>query len=211
MGARARFGGREGQDLIWLGRSRFSLDKILEIMRLPAGLARHERTFPIPDPTPSLAELLPNRDPILFLTDTSVVSLLVGTKKLVVRELVLPINPVGASGSPVAVGDFLRPFDPNVPIGWRSAVVPARAEELPPAAAGTHLLAILDGAQAVNNWLRNIDAAVVIVVLDRSDPGSEAAAFTVTQARAYATPAPLSSLGWTPPQGCEALAFREMR
>ncbi len=196
----ARFGGREGQQLIRLGHSRFSLDRILEIMPLPAGLACDERTSRVPDPAPSLAELLPNRDPILFLTDTSVISLLIGTKKVLMQELVLPISPAGASGPPAAVGEFLRPFDPGVPIGWRSAVVPARAEELPPVVAASQpLLAILDGAQSVNNWLRDIDAAVVVVVLDRSDPGSETAALTVTQARARAAPVPLSSLGWVPP------------
>jgi hypothetical protein len=208
----ARFGGREGRELIWLGGSRFPLNKVLEIMPLPAGLTRREKAFRVPDPAQSLAELLPNRDPNLFVTDTSVVSLLIGTRKTLVQELVLPIGPAGAPGPPLAAGELLRPFDPEVPIGWRSAIVPARAEELPAVAAGGRpLLAILDGAQAVNNWLRDVDAVVVIVVLDRSDPGSETAAFTLTQARAYATPVLLASLGWAPPLGCEALAFREAR
>jgi hypothetical protein len=208
----ARFGGREGPELIWLGGSKFSLDRILEVMPLPAGLTCRERAFPVPDPAQSLAELLPNRDPSLFLTDTSLVSLLVGIKKALMQELALPIGPAGAPGPLSAIGEFLHPFDPEVPIGWRSVVVSARAEELPPVVACSRpLLAILDGAQAVNNWLRDIDAVVVVVVLDRADPGSDTAALTLTQARAYATPTPLAPLGWTPPQGCEALAFRETR
>jgi hypothetical protein len=206
----ARFGGRGSQGLIWLGSSRFPLDRILEIGPLPAEFTSRQRAYPVPDPVPSLGGLLPGRDPGLFLTDASLVCLLVGTKKALMQELALPVGPPGASGPLAAVGDLLRPFDPADPTGWRSAIVPARAEELPQVVtAAQPLLAILDGAQAVNNWLREVDAPVVVVVLDRSDPGSEAAALTVTQARAYATPASLATLGWSPPLGCEALAFQE--
>jgi hypothetical protein len=208
----ARFNGRDSQGLIRLGSSRFPPDRIMEIAPLPAGFDRRERSYPVPVPTPPLAELLPGRDPSLFLTDTSLVCLLVGTKKVLVRELALPIGLAGASRSLAAIADLLRPFDPGDPTGWRSAIVPARAEELPQlVAAARPLMAILDGAQAVNNWFWEVEAPVVVVVLDRSDPGSEAAAFTVTQARAYATPASLAALGWTPPLGFEALAFREVR
>ena len=208
----ASFGGRDSQGLIWLGSSRFPIDWILEIRPLPDGFSRRERAYPIPAPAPSLARLLPGRDPGLLLTDTSLACLLVGTKKILIQELALPIGPGGGAGPLAAVRHLLRPFEPADPTGWRSAIVPARAKELPEIVTDARPpVAILDGAQAVNNWLREVDAPVVVVVLDRSDPGSEAAVFSVTQARAYARPTPLATLGWAPPLGCEALAFREVR
>ncbi|GAA4616593.1 hypothetical protein GCM10023195_73830 [Actinoallomurus liliacearum] len=93
-------------------------------------------------------------------------------------------------------------------VGWRSVLMPARSDDAawaswpePPTTA------VLDGAYAISRWLEECDARLIVAILDRSEPGLEAAVSVLEQRRAYMKAITLDELRWQPSSGCELMAF----
>ncbi|MGW5154482.1 hypothetical protein ACWEPN_03265 [Nonomuraea wenchangensis] len=159
--------------------------------------------------TTFVKSLLPSEDPEEFLSSWDWSLMLVGSPERIYDDLAEHISmPGGLHFGPMS--SIVRPIQLTAPTGWRSSVMSARAETLPWEASPTspHLV-ILDRAYATSRWLPECPAPVVIAILERTEPGVDAAVATLMQERAYATSVRDHELGWNAPAGCEVLAFRK--
>jgi hypothetical protein len=114
---------------------------------------------------------------------------------------------VGWGHEPAAdkIGSILLPDTEGGPT-WATRIYAAQVLqdlELPPDVR----LAVLDGASAIR-WLSAVESDVVVAVIDRRTT-DDIAAETVMQVRARSVQLlELKALGWHPPPGVEALAFK---
>jgi hypothetical protein len=192
------------------GTGAYQTRAIREIREIPSGIEIPEGTATFhPDTDHTFIKgLLPNSDPEDFLSSWDLSIVLVGSPERLYGELAERIS---ISDTPHfwPIGTIVRPIEHSAPVGWRSAVMSARAAEpiwekfplLPE-------LIILDGAYATSRWLPDCQASVVVSILERGEPGVEAAVAALMQERSYAVPVTSRELAWLPPDGCELLAFR---
>jgi hypothetical protein len=193
--ARARMEGGAG----WL------VDKILAVSALPA-LGRPERA---PRPSPGIAEqfagLDRNWDARLACPPTDLA--LVGTRAWLLDDVKAYLTVEGrATAPPSLVSGLLLPQGMQ-PATWSTRLYSSAgfADQLP--LPSGILAVVLDGAGAIK-YLDDIEAPVVICVIDRSVADETAAEFIVQRRNAGSDPVPVSSLGWSSVPGIEALAFK---
>ncbi len=189
----------------------FQARMIRQIRTLPEGLEVRDGSWESGSDSDRafIESLLPNADPEAFLSSWDWSLVLVGSPTRIYADLSERISLNAASRPFGAIGTIVRPMEQSGPVGWRSSIMSARADtpvwEKFPAAPQ---LVILDGAQAISRWLPKCQAPVVVAVLERTEPGAEAAASALMQERSYAEPVNGSEVPWAPPHGCELLAFR---
>lgn len=129
---------------------------------------------------------------------------ILGTKSWLEEELQAWVG-WGTDDVPDRFTDVLLP-DLGNPPSWATILCAAQAlQEL-------HLpreldLVLLDGGSAIR-WLADVLSPVVVAIIDRSSP-DESAPETFMQCRGRNEPlVGLDCLGWRPPPGIEALAYR---
>lgn len=128
---------------------------------------------------------------------------ILGTKSWLEEELQAWVG-WGTDDVPDRFTDVLLP-DLGNPPSWATIVRAAQTlQEL-------HLpreleLVLLDGGSAIR-WLADVLSPVVVGIIDRSSP-DESGPDTIMQRRARSEPIGLDFLGWHPPPGIEALAYR---
>lgn len=161
-----------------------------------------------------LAGMLRHRDPVEYITSWNWDLVLTGSPVRLhadMAERICPPMPGAVLGS---LASIIRPLEISSIgerariAGWRSVLMPSRSEEAvwsgwpePPA------VTVLDGAYAISRWLEGCKARLTVAIIDRSEPGLDAAVSVLEQERAYMKPIPMDGLGWEPPGGCELLAF----
>lgn len=110
----------------------------------------------------------------------------------------------GPAGLPDEISAILLP-DTDMSPTWATRIYAAQLVQdldLP-----TNLsLVVLDGASAIR-WLPEVESPVIVAIIDRR-AADEAASEMVMQVRARSELVSLDTLGWQPPVGIEALAFR---
>jgi hypothetical protein len=110
----------------------------------------------------------------------------------------------GPAGLPDEISAILLP-DTDMSPTWATRIYAAQLVQdldLPPNLS----LVVLDGASAIR-WLPEVESPVIVAVIDRR-AADEAASEMVMQVRARSELVSLDTLGWQPPVGIEALAFR---
>ncbi|XVQ11399.1 hypothetical protein ACQP1W_02135 [Spirillospora sp. CA-255316] len=161
-----------------------------------------------------LTGMLRSHDPLEYITSWNWDLVMVGSPARLHADLAERIGP-GGLGTPLgSLASAVRPLDASGATegariaGWRSVLMASRSEEAvwaswpePPA------VAVLDGAYAISRWLEVCEAELIIAIVDRSEPGLDAAVSVLDQEKAYMKPIMMDGLGWEPPGGCELLAF----
>ncbi|NYH52206.1 hypothetical protein HNR06_001795 [Nocardiopsis arvandica] len=159
--------------------------------------------------THQLRRALNGRDPLPFITSWSQALVVIGSVSRLRQEIDVAITPTGKQ-EPFPLSAFIRPQHQDDPLGWRSFFASVDTDA-PAWESWKHPpeLIILNGARATSQWLHECQAPVVLSVLDRSAPGAEWAAQTLLQNRAHSGFATLgpTDVSWSPPPGCELLAF----
>jgi hypothetical protein len=128
---------------------------------------------------------------------------ILGTKSWLGDDMTASIG-WGSAGLADRISAILLP-DTDMSPTWATRIYPAQLlQEL-------HLpsdlsLVVLDGASAIR-WLPVVESPVVVAVIDRQ-AADETASEMVMQVRARSGLVLLDTLGWQPPAGIEALAFR---
>lgn len=186
----------------------FQTRLVKEVRTPPPGVLTVGATTYSDTETAFVKSLLPSADPEEFLSSWDWGLMLVGSPERIYSDLTEQIStPNGLRFGPMS--SIVRPIELTAPVGWRSSVMSSRAETPPWEAFPTspHLV-ILNGAYATSRWLSECPAPVVIAILERTEPGVDAAVATLMQERAYATPVRDHELAWNAPASCEVLAFR---
>jgi hypothetical protein len=170
------------------------------------GVGAAERSF--------LAGMLRYHEPLEYITSWDWDLVMVGSPARLHADLAERIRPSGPDIPLGSLASVVRPLDASGAsevariAGWRSVLMSSRTEEAvwarwpePPE------VVVLDGAFAVSRWLDACEAKLIIAIVDRSEPGLDAAVSILDQERAYMKPIPMGGLGWAPPGGCELMAF----
>ncbi|RKS05906.1 hypothetical protein DFP74_1522 [Nocardiopsis sp. Huas11] len=192
----------------------FQPERLEEVRPLPPGVGIKDVNLPLtpildsPE-TRQLRSALNGREPLPFITSWSQTLVVIGSVSRLSQEIDVAITPTGQQ-EPFPLSAFVRPHRQDDPLGWRSffASVDTDAPAWEPWEHPPELI-ILNGARATSQWLHECRAPVVLSVLDRSAPGAEWAAQTLLQNRAHSgfdTLGP-TDVSWSPPPGCELLAF----
>lgn len=131
---------------------------------------------------------------------------IVGTVAWLKEDLEASLAREGDTLPPSTIGSLLMPKSPQAATWFTSMYASARLAERLPIAKDVNAV-ILDGNGAIK-YLGEIEAPVVVCVLDRS-VGDETAAEMVVQLRnTRGEPISLAEdLGWSPPAGVETLGF----
>lgn len=161
-----------------------------------------------------LSSMLRSQDPLEYITSWSWDLVVAGSPARLLADLAERISspvPGAAFGS---LASIVRPLEAARTgerariAGWRSVLMASRSDEAawsgwpePPA------VAVLDGAYAISRWLSECEAQLIIAIIDRSEPGLDAAVSVLEQERAYMKPISPDGLAWAHPDGCELLAF----
>lgn len=128
---------------------------------------------------------------------------ILGTKSWLAEDMTAYVG-WGQVGPADKIGSILLPDTDNSPT-WATRIYAAQLMQeldLP----GGLSLAVLDGASAIR-WLPAVESPIVMAVIDRrvADDGPSE---MVMQVRSRSEPISLDALGWHPPAGVEALAFK---
>jgi hypothetical protein len=207
-----RFLGFDPRGNVRTSNGHFRRALVTDARSLPTWLQGHEATADCRDDVDEvfLKQMLRSADPISFATSWSTRLLIVGSVARTNQELDLRIAPATADAALGTIRQVVRPLDREAPLGCQSVLVSARTEEPPWLAWDTPpALTILRGAYATSRWLPEITHGCVVAVLGRAEPGLDAAVATLMQARSYAEPLGMTTLGWAAPSSCEVLAFDE--
>lgn len=192
--ARARMEGGVG----WL------VDKINSLSGLP-GIDRPERA---PRPSPGIAEQLAglDRDWDARLACPPTDLAIVGTRAWLLEDAEAYLTVAGrATAPPSKVSALLLPKGMQLAT-WSTRLYSSSgfADQLP--LPSEVQAVVLDGAGAIK-YLGDVEAPVVICVIDRSIADETAAEFIVQRRNAGSDPAAVASLGWSSVPGIEALAY----
>lgn len=128
---------------------------------------------------------------------------ILGTKSWLADDMTACVG-WGSAGLADEIGAILLPDTDTSPT-WATRVYAAQLVQelnLPPDLS----LVVLDGASAIR-WLPVVESPVVVAVIDRR-AADEAPSEMVMQVRARSGLESLATLGWQPPAGIEAVAFR---
>jgi hypothetical protein len=193
--ARARMEGGAG----WL------VDKISALFGLPE-IDQPERA---PRPSPGIAEqfagLDRNWDARLACPPTDLA--IVGTRAWLLEDAKAYLTVTGRTTAPPSRMSALLLPKGMQPATWSTRLYSSAgfADQLP---LPPELRAVvLDGAGAIK-YLGDVEAPVVICVIDRSIADETAAEFIVQRRNAGSVPVAVASLGWRSVPGIEALAFK---
>jgi hypothetical protein len=128
---------------------------------------------------------------------------ILGTKSWLAGDMTACVG-WGSAGLADEIGAILLPDTDTSPT-WATRVYAAQLVQeldLPPNLS----FVVLDGASAIR-WLPEVESPVVVAVIDRRT-ADEAPSEMVMQVRARSELESLDRLGWHPPAGIEAVAFR---
>lgn len=196
-----------GGPRVRVGRSSWQLDHVEYLVPVPC--LSEDRFCKVALPTPGTFLAMTGRLstwPVEHALATCQVSV-VGTRTWLMSETYSSIGWGNSVTGLDRIGDLLRIDDGHTPC-WSSVILPAGTAGSPQVADST-AFCVLDGSTAIR-WLHDIVAPMVVAVADRSS-SDELAGELITQARATAMPLKVSTLGWSPPGGLEAVAFTRPR
>ncbi len=128
---------------------------------------------------------------------------ILGTKSWLSDDMTACIG-WGSAGLADEISAILLP-DTDMSPTWATRIYPAQLIQELNVPSDLSLI-VLDGASAIR-WLPVVESPVVVAIIDRQVT-DETASEMVMQVRARSDLVSLGSLGWQPPAGIEALAFR---
>jgi hypothetical protein len=132
---------------------------------------------------------------------------IVGTRAWLMEDARAYLTVEGrTSGPPTQISDLLLPKGLQ-PAIWSTRLYSSAgfADQLP--LPPEIQAVILDGAGAIK-YLADVEAPIVVCIIDRSIADETAAEFIVQRRNAGSDPVPIASLGWSSVPGIEALAFK---
>ncbi len=210
---RVRVGEFRGWDA--LGRfnisgSVFKPDRVLGVRQVPAALPAMAETVMLQDVLDAdfVKLMMSQRDPLEYAMAWSPDVAIVGSPTRMSEELQVKIGPYDRSGHLGTLEQLLRPMRAAAPVGCHSLLMSSRADVPPWDSWGWEPeVSILRGAYATSRWLPELRSRTMVSVLGRAEAGIDAAITALLQAHAYGRPVTPTELGWSPPPGCEVLAF----
>lgn len=208
----ARFIGFDARGVARTSNGHFQPDKLRNVRRLPEWAEPEQaKSAHVADVIHEafIRQLLRSADPVEFATAWTTQLLLLGSQSRIQAELDVEIAAAEEGAERAALREIVRPLDEDTPLGCQSMLLSARVEEpVWQTRATPPRVTILRGAYATSRWLPEMTGNCVVSVLGRSEDGMDAAVAALLQSRAYGDPMEADELGWSPPTGCELLAFR---
>jgi hypothetical protein len=206
-----RFLGVDERGIFRTSNGHFQRSKVDEVRLIPdwlPGLGDGRAALSAGVEAAFLVQLMRAPDPVAFATAWAPGVAIVGSVSRVQAELAVRIGadlPGGAILRELA--QVVRPLDRQDPLGCRSVLLSSRAEDLPWRDwAKPPRLTILRGPYATSRWLPET-VGTVVSILGRSEAGIDSGVAALMQDRAYSDPLAAEQLGWSPPSGCEVLAY----